>query len=341
MSKPNLILHAGTHKTGTSAIQKFAYKQADDLLSQGIYYPDYQPFSKRMSGGHHSVAHGLADDSRVLSAKDIVQLSQRWHDLCVDNGFSLMLSAEALYRRVLGEGSHTQRRENYLTRVKEVFAAFDINVVLVYRRPDEYIRSWYQERVMRRAKPLPAFPQFCYSGHAAGVNYTKSARLFSRVFGTATVMTYESLNNGDGLVINFFRRLGIEPTVMPEQSTVRKSLSVPQTVVKNFANQFMQNSRHSERMVKWLKGEEGRVLLNRYFAPEQCYSLWQNEPQRLAFLSSREDDVKQLSKRFFNSGCVFDWPGKPVPESAQVIDALPDLLKAEIKQAALETAKLR
>lgn len=56
MSKNQLILHVGFHKSGTSALQESFHLQRQNLLGQGIYYPSIG-FTGRKA--HHRVAWAL------------------------------------------------------------------------------------------------------------------------------------------------------------------------------------------------------------------------------------------------------------------------------------------
>jgi hypothetical protein len=67
MSK--IIIHAGLHKTGTSAIQKFLHLNRDRLLELGINYPNTAPFE-----AHHTLAARLCGYSKSelnLAIKDV------------------------------------------------------------------------------------------------------------------------------------------------------------------------------------------------------------------------------------------------------------------------------
>lgn len=300
MSKPKLYLHVGTHKTGTSAIQDFCYKHQDLLMQQGVYYPDYKPLSDRLNGGHHSIAHGLAEESRVLSYEEVKQLVNLWHLVCLKRNCSMLISAEAMYRQTVGRGGFRQKRANYLARLVELFDAFDVTVVMVFRRPDDYIRSWYQERVMRSSRALPEFEQFRISRLASGVNYSHAAETFLKHFSNVKAYTYEELNEAHGGVVGgFLQAIGVAIGDTLPDKRVRQSLTVPQTLIKAYANKKLLNSAHAKRFVKWLKGEEGAAVVAEYFDPQVNYSLWKNNNERQQFLDSRADDIQRLSHLLF------------------------------------------
>ena len=60
--KKNIIIHAGTHKTGTTFLQSFLSLNFKELLNEGILFP----LSGRIGkfGGHHNIAWQLNEDER-------------------------------------------------------------------------------------------------------------------------------------------------------------------------------------------------------------------------------------------------------------------------------------
>ncbi|WP_300319010.1 hypothetical protein [Idiomarina sp.] len=333
MEKPKLYLHVGSHKTGTSAIQQFCFKNKGTLREQGFFYPTYEPLSNKFKGGHHSIAHAIADDSRLLNVDEATSLVTLWRHFCLRNGCALFVSAEAMYRQTLGEGKHSERREKYLERLAELFNGFDITVLIVFRRPDDYVRSWYQERVKSSLKKLPDFQAFRNSGLASGVNYSQAAKLFLSNFRDVRGFIYEDLVSSSGNVVaGFLEQLGINVDGMERVKTVRKSLSVPQTVVKAYANEFIVNREHSKKFSKWLKSEKGEDLLNQYFAPEQHYSLWESGEARRNFIESRSDDLSKLSTLLFNGRKVLFRDLKLSNKDDVFIGKLPDELKETINK---------
>ena len=53
MQKNKLFLHVGSHKTGTTAIQRFAYLNRSTLRAKGFWYPDFYPIDKSNIKAHH------------------------------------------------------------------------------------------------------------------------------------------------------------------------------------------------------------------------------------------------------------------------------------------------
>jgi hypothetical protein len=152
-----LLLHVGTHKTGTTAIQAYMSQCRAELAAQGILYPSLRPGLWKEMAGHHKVAQAVArfsivDRARLRRYRVWIDRAQAWARVTV-------LSAEPIYRHVVGEvtprdmpGWFTAHR-NYLRRLAAWLAGFDVRPVVYFRQPEELAVSVYKEHVVRRLLP--------------------------------------------------------------------------------------------------------------------------------------------------------------------------------------------
>jgi len=134
----DLLLHVGTHKTGTSSIQAFMEGNRDRLLARGIHYPR----SCSVYGGNHSPLCGvMAPDPR----------DDRWVGMPGWDAFvaecreaaapTVVVSGEIFCNRMLDRKQAVRIRDLFL-------ALFDSITIVVYlRRQDEFVRSLYLEAV--------------------------------------------------------------------------------------------------------------------------------------------------------------------------------------------------
>lgn len=325
-----LYLHAGTHKTGTTAIQAFAYTHRRSLKRRGLLYPEYRPIIKKPQKAHHWFAHALADNEIVpLSPDSVPMLTKRWLSKARRKHADVFVSVEALYRHVVDEGSYEEKRRRYLTRVAEVLKSFDVHVILVFRRPDDYIRSIYQERVMRAARPLPPFAKF-YKAGKNGLQYRLNAGLFKETFPSLVCLIYEDMNVPDNFFTQFFSTMNIDVSDLDGVGIVRRSLSPAETLAKNFANRYLEDRKACKAFLSWLRTPEvaGRIC-KAYGTTE--YDLWPSHAARQEFLDSRQEDIEKLRQDFF--------PGRdrlfpPLEEGDTAPPAPP--LPEELKQMVLE-----
>ena len=75
-----LLLHVGTHKTGTTAIQTFAMRHRAALLERGLLFPTLEPDLPQHSLPHHVLAHTVAGQRTNLDMNRIPDLVARWHE---------------------------------------------------------------------------------------------------------------------------------------------------------------------------------------------------------------------------------------------------------------------
>ena len=203
-----LYLHAGTHKTGTTAIQSFSSLHRADLERRGLIYPGYSPIVKKKQEAHHWLAHALAENESVpLPAETVPLLARRWLKKARRKHSDVFVSAEAIYRHVIGAGTYAENRKRYLVRLAESLDGFEVTVILVYRRPDDYIRSIFQERVNRSAHPIPDFEKYYQSGQP-GLQYHLNATLFKEVFPSLICLIYEDLIASEDFFSQFFTDRG-------------------------------------------------------------------------------------------------------------------------------------
>lgn len=157
-----LLLHIGTHKTGTTSIQRFLSSNRAALRGQGLWYPGVHLGGHfRRHYAHHRVAHAIAGEGNEGTRDD----AKRFFD-AVRKGArpeeTVLISAEPLYRHVLPlDAGATERRLMrggevegdplpYIRAVREVIGEFDVTVMVMLRRQDLFIESLYSEQIMSR-----------------------------------------------------------------------------------------------------------------------------------------------------------------------------------------------
>ena len=298
-NRPKLYLHMGTHKTGTTALQVFSVANREVLRRHGLLYPDFSPFLSRLKDGHHSWAHAFTYQPTRLSNVQAHALVGYWQTEAIEHNLSVIVSAEAMYRHVIGQGDYRIKRKRYLNALKKVLSSFDVVPIVVFRRPDDYIRSLYQESVANASSQLklPAFADYV-ANPPVGVNYRANANVINQVFGTIRVLLYEDLTASEGsLGESFYRALGYSLEGHTPTERVRNSLTPVETVIKNAVNQHFSSREQSQAFIKALREPEMQALIQQAY-PESRYDLWPDQASREVFLTSREEDLVKLRKRY-------------------------------------------
>lgn len=223
MAATQLILHVGTTKTGSSALQSALALSIDVLAAQGIHYPDHQRLEAARLG--HITAGNVTADTFVETAR-----SAR------DAGFDrVLMSSEDLFRH-LGQTPEV---------LAEVAGFYDEVTCIAYLRdPIDWILSDYGQLIKRGGATLtldeylevariPDLPAFMAAVEGAGA--TARVRNYSRYKKT--------------LVPDFEAALGLEAGTLnvPPRGQVNRSLTRAESFVQMKFNEHW--GRESSRFV--------------------------------------------------------------------------------------------
>lgn len=292
-----LYLHAGFHKTGTTAIQHCAAANRGRLHSQGVLYPEYSPMFARTTEGHHLFAHALADKSRHLTAGQARELAVKWHDQARREGSRVFLSAEPVCRHFISgkPSGWRESRLRYLQRLADALKGFEVEPVLVLRRQDDFVRSLYQERVARGSIST-GFQSFC-NVRESKARFLEILVLFREVFGTVRVLLYEDLVQ-TGLLSSFFSELNIGDLQFSDRQVVRGSLSVGETLIKARLNPYVERKRQNNALIRWLRSWRVRWALRGVFQGDE--SFWRDGIQRQQFLAGFSEENDRIGAEFLD-----------------------------------------
>jgi hypothetical protein len=293
-----VVLHIGTHKTGTTAIQRFAASKRGKLRSRGLWYPSYDEIGLFVHYGHHHVAHALAnEDGNRLSIADArrfvdhIQAKTRRNE-------TVLISAEPFYRHLLpAEGGYWAERKAYIDRVRSFFPSSDVKVLAIVRRQDTFARSLYQERV-KVTKYRLKFRDFLATERQS-FEYYNHLRLFSEAFGNVEVLTYEDLAER-GLIDAFFSGLGVDVSDIPGRPSANPSLPIDLVEFKRILNT---TPLKPDRLK-----EIGTLLLDRADRAtkiERGKVDWLPVEEMAAFYDSFAEENEKLRKEYL--------PGRPLP----------------------------
>lgn len=235
MSGPRLLLHAGLHKTGTTAIQAFAAGNRDALEACGAWYPTFEPVGPVDNESHNRLAHSIAGTGKSGSFGDaeVHRLLKHWRDECGES--RLVISAEALSRHVdpAGGSDWKSQRKAYLDRVASALADFEVEVVLVLRPQAEFVHSAYLENVMKASRrgswSFARFREYLAERH---LRYEDNLDAFDRAFGNVRVLVYDDLVQSGAFCSAFFEALGFTVEGLKEPGRIRRSLSARQARIK-------------------------------------------------------------------------------------------------------------
>jgi hypothetical protein len=225
-----LILHIGTHKTGTSAIQDCLYRNEVRLAERGIYYA-HRPRSPTLNQLAHLVATGRKAEARALVDGHVAKA-------VASRANTLLISAESFFamamffRKLEGEPCEDywgQEASSVELLHSLLPAGMKERVVVFFRRQDKFLESVYAQTV--RTRPVTASAEQFRGSVAEALDYWRHMQIWSRLFPDCAVYSYEETANN---AASFFLRdvLGIDDTTAFEGLDLLVNRSLPRDLIE-------------------------------------------------------------------------------------------------------------
>lgn len=252
-----IILHVGTHKTGTTSIQHYCRRNQENLLKQGVLYPDYDlvGFNHYKRAAHHELTHAIASKSTKMDINDVKNYIKKIKQY---DG-KVILSAEPFSRHVISVDKNISlwaKKEHYVQLVSELFGA-DVEICFVLRNHYDFAKSVYQERV-KKTRETRSFLEFIFSDDAR-LDYYRNISLWEKYFDKVHVLDFDSLleqNNLEEAFLNYFgvntinfSRIDRKNDSLPKELVLFKRLinAMPLTndTVKKITTQLLNVSSHN------------------------------------------------------------------------------------------------
>jgi len=231
-NKKNVILHIGTHKTGTTSIQLYLYKNQTILERNKILYPpigcpDFARF------GQHLLAWTCFEredylpmyKGNKLTAFELRALNL-WDQLdkllATDDSSQVVISSEEF--SVLGEAG--------IECVHQKLSGHNVVVVMYLRRQDEFLESAYGTSVIYNADTRN-FYDFS-KNQRTNLNYFEMVSLWDKYFGTnnLVVRSYENIAIRKNVVNDFLHVSGLWFEGMPKFEDIRANVSISAHLVE-------------------------------------------------------------------------------------------------------------
>ena len=267
-----LILHIGTHKTGTSAVQECLYRnerearRARHLLRAPCSRQDPQPARAPDCHGTKAEAQALID-SHLAKAR-------------AAGATTLLISAESFFAMTMFfhklEGEACEDYWAAEARCIELLhgvlpADMPKRVVAFFRRQDKFLESVYAQTV--RTRPLSESCEQFRDTAGEALDYARHMRLWSRAFPDCVVYTYEETAND---AARFFLRnvLEIGDTEHFDGLDLRVNTSLARDLVEYKRELNKATSFVDQRMSNFVCAELERVVTDDgryhdYLSPER------------------------------------------------------------------------
>lgn len=276
-----VLLHAGTHKTGTTTIQHFLHLNRAKLKKEGVYYYEEYGRDSELRKNHHQLAVSIA-----LSRKQkIADAFSRLRSEGKDKRYSI-ISSESFYRDISGavgwdvlhEKHAFQLKDLYLSDLANNFASQGIEVfpVIYFRPVEEFAESLFKTLVVGGHI---AWDFDVYIDKARYLfNYSEHMRLWSRHFPKARFYKYRKVS----LLEGFLSDIGVEYST-DFKSVNDKNVSPDPRVILwllDKINTEKLDKRHIKSMRPFLFSNR----LYEIFSEFESVSLWGKEREKDDFI---------------------------------------------------------
>jgi hypothetical protein len=196
-----VILHIGTHKTGTSALQECLLRNEQILAQKGIHYTRIAPY-KNCNGLAKTVAKTRGTEVKAFVHRHVEKAA-------ILGANTLIISAESFYAMTIFFHKFNGRRADYWNSESEAIEFLrcalprDVTTRLIvfFRRQDHFLESMYREVVQSGevAMPIDEFRTL----FSEALDYWRHMGLWRAVFPDCAVYTYEQASNN---ISEFFFR---------------------------------------------------------------------------------------------------------------------------------------
>lgn len=221
-----VLLHVGTHKTGTTSIQESLRVNRSFLARNNYDYPDGLGIFPSSPTTHHAFSHGLTGIDALALGKSLsyARALQR-------SAGTVIISAEPIYRHIHGYdgwqfdavSDYWGRKRKYLETLREALGRNDIEVIIVFREREQFVESLFVELCRRKQWQEP-FADFKKATQLL-LDYDRQLQLLRQVFSKIDVLNYEEMLDSGGSVVGFWRHLGVECPAQHRDIWLRRTLS--------------------------------------------------------------------------------------------------------------------
>ncbi len=239
--RQTLILHIGTHKTGSTSIQNYLYYNRLWLRHLGVFYP--RPINGRYfyTNNHNDLRDTALSEGKHRSPHIHPEFGS--HDALLGRYIRTIKEVGRPVNILSSEGwsSHLNR---YARRLAPLTQHFDVKVVTFMRRPDHWIEKFYAQRIANiEHAETRTFDAFVAQPHIETYLYNRH-RMFNwwaKAFApnALSVIPYEPASPGFDLIGRFLdvcavdakvarnlvlRHANANPTLPPSQAEKLRSL---------------------------------------------------------------------------------------------------------------------
>ena len=278
-----LIIHIGTHKTGTTSIQRTLFASRARLKERGIHYPDYSSIGHRNHYAHIGVANALATEHPTIT-KAMAEHFFKEHSVREETKGVTIISAEPFYRHFFQESGVPVRsptpkaywpsRFRFIEYLRSLTGPAEI--AIVFRRQCDFAESMYQEHV-KVTRYADSFEKFTrdYWYHFV---YCEQVEAWQRYFDKVHVIKLSEIAGGE-IARKFLRRLSLKPGHLHETEPANVGADKDTIIFKRLLNGSNLPREKLDAVMKLLQEGEPES------ADREARSFFRDAEQRRSFQS--------------------------------------------------------
>ena len=223
-----IILHIGTHKTGTSSLQTYLATNKKVLREHGIYYAlDSRNFSGRnvnflpahIAYGRHEEAtefiHDVLADAKENNAKKILFSSESFFAM---TSFFNMLDGESIE-------DYEQTESAHIKFLHSLLAKHHCKIICYVRDQDEFLESIYNQ-IVKQAEGFSDSIENFISNFKNMARYDIHLKLWQSIFAGSDLIVHKYAASEHFNIIDDFMPLIISDYVNTEFQPVEASVNV-------------------------------------------------------------------------------------------------------------------
>lgn len=289
--KKTLLLHIGTHKTGTTYLQDFLLKNKKALLKEGVLYPTtkYHPY------GQQRLAYAFQDavnphlDGLIKNDPESV-----FHELK-----RLLSEVEHNYLLISSENITPKSRIEVVEKIQRFFSEYDVKVIVYLRRQDKYLVSLYREHVKLPNSEVCRFEDFSCP---YPLDYNELVKPWETIFGEENVLvrSYDELLYKEiDIIKDFFQEVGVEINLDNYPTTLTKA----NTTLPNIALEMIRGGNYYP-LSHQVRGRFNIAIRN--FCKSYEYNdVWDLNKSNSSILSDYHESNSILFRKYFDGKDVF------------------------------------
>ena len=208
--KKRIIVHIGTHKTGTTSIQDALEAGRDVLMRRGVLYPltNREPWPELSK---HTSAFAAA------KSRD-PELIRREHDTLLAE-----FSASGCHTMIISEEGFSEPEDYCTGFFRSLAREFEVTAVCYFRRQDLFVESLYNQFVRERTRrEARSINQFCRAPNVRSrLKYHAILGQWQAAGIRPLALDFDQAVRGEGLLDSFLSVTGLTGAELAEKPSNR------------------------------------------------------------------------------------------------------------------------